>query len=419
MRRLFRLNYESGPVLVLDLVEAERLFGPRLEEVLPQLIENIVRKCFRELGIEKVSIREGISFIEFRARTGAEIYGFFEKRVHELMRDLMQRAGAVSHHVLMFVSREPIRDLKIKVYRVLNIPHPVSPEKYRMISRICNRLFKAGVYCSELDHEHIGVLESPYSVLSSPIKVSLDEKEFTLEAIGTMTLPLTDWKFRRFLEKLIGRVLRDKFRELGYYVRGANVFPEVDVLQSPLVDVKMGFEVRVSISTEGYVNLYLSPRSSIVAKRSLWEEYMDRDLMISDRRSLVGCRVRHEVNGLVGTIVNILDKSVDEPLDELRGKCITELYSERDISSEEPVIVISVRGALDYTAPSLLKRIYDLHELKRLGISKKVIKKLRRYPEEWVNSALELISSLGTIQLPTISIEFVEEPIEVEFSEGD
>ncbi|RLF08878.1 MAG: hypothetical protein DRJ69_05675 [Thermoprotei archaeon] len=239
----------------------------------------------------------------------------------------------------------------------------------------------------------------------------VDDVEFKLRLLEVRELNFLNKWDRELLKRIVNRALRSKLRAKGYRVRGLVIITGSPIFAHELVNVWPACDVQTLVFSNGYIALAISPRHLIEATMNLWESYGTREEVLKHVRELRGVLVRSIVNSLTYRVVDVLNVSVNEPLKQLGGMSLVKLYSDYTLDPLEPVVVVNRGGVLDYYPPSLLIRIYNLQELKRMGLSREVYRRIKLSLMEWPRRASAIVKDINPLDVEGLVIEFSEEPV--------
>jgi len=402
--KIFRVWFDDKRIFVkIDLVVFSNVFHERSSELIDGLV-NRVKEIFERYGLENVDVSDDGYSIVFSTPISPILIGYIERDIFELERSIMDRFGLVEHKVSIHHSLNKIPIFRICVYKVFQ-KISRGPEGYRITGRICNFLSKSyHVYWGELG---LGIIATMiHGGLSYPdeIRIEVEGKPYSLKCVEIRDVDLNSRRDRFFLQRFIDRIIRDRLREKGYRAWRNTIFMDKVIYDHEQFDVRMNVNFQTIIYSDGFIGLSLSPRHSIRAKKSLWEVYGLR--LIENRREVRGIRVRSKHDMRMYFVKDVLDKSIDEPLDELKGFSMRDIYGEYGLDSGEPGVLVYREGLYTCIPPSLLYRIYDLHELKKLGVSRDVYRCIRRNLHEWPKIAEKIVGEINPISLLDNEIYF-------------
>jgi len=409
--RVLRTSLIKDKIVVsLDLSELDRVFEERSLEMLDQVVSE-VKGIMESYGLKEVRVEERLSSIEILGKGKANIFGFIEREINELERRILEKAGHLEHEVYLFYNVNKLSSVRIIVYSVEPRP-PKSPTGHRIIAKLCNSLTRhSHLFWGELGSAKVATLEIGSAVLSEEFKVYVDNVEFKLKLFEVRELDFLNKWDRELFKRIVNRALKSKLRAKGYKIRGLTVIIGSPIFTHELVNVWSACDIQTLVFSNGYIALAISPRHIIEATKNLWESYGTKEEMLKYVKELRGMLVRSKVNLLTYRIVDILDVSVSEPLKQLGGVSLVKLYSNYTLDPSEPVIVVNRGGVLDYYSPSLLIRIYNLQELRKMGLSREVYRRIKLSLIEWPQRASTIIKDINPLDVEGLVIEFSEEPI--------
>jgi len=411
--RLFKPFFSKGVGVILDLVEAERIFGERLQELLPSLVEKVIEECFIKTGVGKPLVKEEFAYIRFfKPGVGPDFYGFVERSIDMLEKYIYFKFGVEGFSASVFISRNPLQKITIVLYNILGLySRQPTPEGYKTTARIANSLHKMGFIAAEYSFGVVGIVKQPGLKYSEEIGIGIRGETYKLVSSGEKRLNFARNRDRIYVKKIMDRFIRDKFRKLGYIVKGLRAFENYSRIVSNIIEVRPGFEYQLDVLEDGYVILFLSPRYMLTSSKTLWEEYGSRGNLLRSKKELVGLKVRRVTDGSLFVIEDILESRVTEKISQLETTVYDMYRSYGEIDVREPIVVVSRGGALEYIPPSLLKRVIDQRSLRKLGLSKSILRETRPCPEEWVKKTILLMKSINPVGVDPLEVYFLENPL--------
>ena len=412
MKKILKTSYSAGIEVVIDILSFEEIVGKRVYELLPQLIEKVIEECFIETGVGRPDIEEGVQYIRLFKRAPRSLYGYVESKADFLEKRIYARFATLDFVATAFKALEPLKGFNIANYVVKELEgRDRSPEGYRLTARLVNILYyKIGLPVSELGYGRIGLAieDEPEEELSVVVR-----EKYTLKLVDVK--PVDPVRDSSFLQKLVNRLIREKLRILGFKVQGQTVYEKYSLIETGKVEVLPGFEFQTYIGSDGKPVLFLSPKHLVSSTKTLWEEYGSMEALLKAKEELLGIMVRRVIDNVTFMVEEVLPVKACEPLPD--GTIVAKFYEEQ-VSSDEPVIVVSRGGAKSYAVPSILKRVYDMKALAKLGLAKEVLKKTRIRPSEWVERASKIVEELGVLEKHPVTVIFSPKPLsEVELYE--
>lgn len=419
MARLIRARLGDGVEVWVSAEQADKLFGERSSELLPKLIQDI-RQILSAHGARSIKVVErGAWTVLIGKGIPPTRFGHVENEAKSLERRVRKRFEVgYFHRVNMLMSSSPIEPFEIAVYEVLG-SLPQNP--YPVLAKCCKKLSATQqVACERLSHRHVGlplvgVEEPPQEVV-----VDLEEGSYALRLSEVVSFNPEKRGHREFLKRLINNAVKKRLRAAGYEVRGLTAFLKDDVSNHPLVSVRPGIEFQTTVFSDGYVALSISPRHDLTSKKSLWQELGEsREKALEQRSELVGKRVRPTYAAKTCLIADVVDAYPNTPLEELGGASLLQAYEEQGVdasavSEEEPLLRVYSPAGSWFEAPSMVKRVYTLADLKQMGISKQLSKILHVPPTEWERYLSQYADLLSRLDLGFAEVELVKRFQEVE-----
>lgn len=367
-RMLAAVYIPSGTVrAVINLQELEKLFGAGSEEFGEMLAQKIVSACF---GGE-ARVERGYSFIAVERRGGGgDMYGFLERCLEEIERELLSERGRVEHYVLMFASENRLEPFRYSTYCLsTSLSRGVV---HRAVGLAAHSLRKGGADCVSFGRRVVcysGGVELPESLSVDTILGGLE-----LERCGEGFAEFGERVGRLLAARFFNFSLRDLFRSRGFLVRGNSVFERAPILELEGVLVRRGASFMSRVSEEGVVRLFVSPKYSIESP-PLYEYSED----------MAGSRVKSEELDVAGVLRGFED-----------GKFLVEVGGQ--------VFRIGVGG---------LWRVYGFDDLEGMGVLEEVLSATRVGPGRVLELMKRYVSLIGPVEVAGTRLVFDEEPVPV------
>ena len=390
--KLFKISYNRPYLtIIIDYRELEKILGLRYFEKRVSLIKSRVAEAVEKNGGLVKSIWKSIYYTKVVVRVPPAIYGYVVRELSELEDKIVKRYSPYRHFVVLYYSDKPFVP-QIAVYRV-------SGEGYRTLSRLCWRLLETDIYAERIGVNKIGIVVGEDVEPRKEFTLAVGDETTVFEYLDSFVLDYSEKNHREFAKRLIDRVVKREYLAKGYRVRGRHVFEKPAVYG--LVSVARGVEFQSFVMEDGYIALTFAPRHELISAVSLAEENLE---------SFVGLRVKRIVDEKTGVVAKEKGEKASDPLSELGGKSLLEVYRNMGIKADpsEPVLEVSIRGAISLELPSGLKRIIDLREAAKMGVPKEVLRDLHVRPEHYKSYVEEFLKPVNPIEVAGETIRFVE-----------
>ncbi|RLF19963.1 MAG: hypothetical protein DRJ68_05445 [Thermoprotei archaeon] len=420
MGRVFKVELRRGGVsIVVDLSGLLKLIGveeeaSRAEEAARRVIGEVVERCLSRF---KVSRSSSLLYEEVFCHGASPYdYGRICRCIEDYERELRSKLSARRHVFFTFFTDKPLTNIQVAVYKVeekLDQPHLVTGRLCRAVERIY------GYTADRIGANRLVFPLSGGEELPESLRIDAADVSVSLRLEGVKVLDPSIPREANCLKRLLSRAVKARLRLKGFTVKGLKAFWRDPAVEDEKVEVRRGFEFSVLVFSDGEAALALSPRSEVSSKMTLWEEYgCSPDRLKASSRRLHGRAAKRIYDGSVIRILGVEDATVGESLGQSvsvigRYESLGLLAKVR-VAEGEPTVVGLSRGVVVHEAPSALKLIYTLRDLKKMGASSKVISFLHSPPQTWLEAAKELLKAIGTVELDGETISFVEEPPEVE-----
>lgn len=418
MGRAFRVELRSdGIAVIVDYESLHELVGLKrmmLDEVLEGIIARFISKC---LSMYQVVKRQDVFHMEILCRGASKYdYGVIERCVDNFERSLGERLAARRHVLFTFFVNKPLTDVEVAVYRVLTMP----PNPYKALGRLCRVIMRDYGYLAErLGRTLVVFPVTGEEELPQEVTFDLNGLKVTLSFEGVRHLKPDVAREADCLKRLLSRALKSKLKSRGFIVKGLKALRRYPTMEDERVEVRRGFEFSVMVFSDGQAALALSPKSEVLSKLTLWEEYEgDYEKLIRSSSELSGRVAKRVYDESAIRILKVEELKVSEAptgtmsvLDRYGVQGLLRGYS---VSIEEPTVVGLLRGEEVREAPSMLRLVYTLKELKRMNVTEKLTKFLHSPPQTWLREARDFIKSIGEVDLGGEVIGFIDEPPEVD-----
>lgn len=368
MARILSAVYTRGTVrAVINLQELEKVFGARSDDFGEMLAQKIVSKCFG--GDARVGMGYSFIAVERRGESG-EMYGFLERCLQDIERELLSDRGRVEHYVLMFASANSLEPFDYSVYCLsTSLSRGVV---HRAVGLAAHSLRREGVECVSFGRRVVcysGGVELPDRIVVETVL-----GELALERCGDGFADFWGRKGRLLGARFFNFSLRDLFRSKGFFVRGNGVFEKTPVLELEDVVVRRGFSFMSRVSEEGVVRFFVSPKFSVESPPLY--EYSG---------NLTGVRVKSEELDVAGV---------------LRG-------------FEDGKFLVDVDGYVFRIGVGELWRVYSFDDLEQMGVLEEVLSATRLGPQRVLELMRGYVSLIDFIEVAGSSIVFETEPLPV------
>lgn len=378
MRKIIKTALSKGVSVKIDLIEFQKLFGDRIYELTDQLTSLIAERCFRKYGINP-HVTEKLSYIEiYSDNINPEHYGYIQKEVDLIESELLAKLGKSFHYISMFYSKEKLEPIKLAIYRVKETRIGESI-LYKALGLACWYFRRSGLECVPLGRKTIGIVTGEFAEHIEQLEASIELGEIKFAYKGFKVLDFKDKRDKLAIKKLIDYRIKEIYASKGYIIDGLHVYEKKSIVDDPQVIVRPGVEIQTYIFDNGRFSIALSPRYSIEARGTLSD-------MKCEKEKLIGTRVRRITDNLSGKITGV------------KGN----------------LFEVSIGGLVLLEKGDNLVKIYDIRELKTLGISKEVISLLRMNPAKWSAYISEFISPIRSFEVANQNIRIICEMSNVE-----
>jgi len=368
--RLLSVSLGRGVEVVINLVEAERRFRGRAEDVVERLVEEVAERAFGPLGLG-VEVEEGLTFVRLRSReAGAAHLGFIERAVEELEARITSKL-ATPHYLSAFLSRSELGEFEVAVYEFrAEVPRPVTHALAWELARALSRLL--GREAAPYGAGRVGVALVEGVRPPASFEVAVGSFEGELRLAGVSRVDLRRPRDSRYVRLLLNEAARRRLREAGMLVDGLRAYWDYSVVEGP-VAVRRGLAF-TSLLAEGFVPAFLvAPCLSVEAASPL-----------SPEEAAPGMRVRRLSDGLSGVV-----------LERLRGGACR----------------VRLGGVELVEEVSNLVRIYGMRELEEEGLAARVLRESREMQARWRSYAGKFLRAVQGLEVAGQVLEFEEEPV--------
>ncbi|RLE90558.1 MAG: hypothetical protein DRN04_14795 [Thermoprotei archaeon] len=390
--KLFKISYNRPYLtIVIDYRELEKILGSKYFEKRVSLIKSRVAEAVEKNGGLVKSIWKSIYYTKVIARVPPAVYGYVVRELSELEDKIIKRYSPYRHFVVLYYSDKPFVP-RVAVYRA-------SSEGYRTLSRLCWKLLETGIYAERIGLNRIGIVVGEGVEPREEFTIVAGNETTALKYLDSFILDYSEKAHREFAKRLIDRVVKREYLAKGYRVRGRHVFEKPAVYG--FVSVARGVEFQSFVMEDGYIALTFAPRHELASTVSLAEENLE---------SFVGLRVKRIVDEKTGIVAKERSEKASDSLSELGGKSLLEVYRNMGIEADpsEPVLEVSIRGAISLELPSGLKRVVDLREAAKMGVPKEVLRDLHVRPERYKSYVEEFLKPVNPIEVAGETIRFIE-----------
>ncbi len=418
MGRAFKVELRSdGVAVIVDYAALHELIGLkglRLDEASRAVVSRLIESCLGRYSIVK---RQSVLYMEVLCRGASRYdYGVIERCVEEYERDLRSRFGVKRHVFFTFFTDKPLIDVEVALYRVSE----ALSKPYEVLGRLCRVIARDyGHLAERLSKNQLVFPISGGEELPESLSFNVNGLTVNLIYNGVKRLDPSDSREADCLKRLLSRALKMNLRSKGYVVKGQRAYWRDPAIEDEKVEVKRGFEFSVMVFSDGSAALALSPRSEVSSRFTLWDEYgRSYDSLVRSSRDLHGRAAKRIYDEATIRILRIEETKIYEASEQMMS--VLDRYGSLGIlrglqvSMDEPIVVGLLRGEEVREAPSMLKLIYTLRDLKKMGVTNRVVRFLHSPPQVWLEAARDFIRSIGFIDLGSEAIRFVDEPPEVE-----
>ena len=418
MGRAFKVELRSNGVAVIvdysALHELTGLGGLKIDEASRAIVSGLIEKCLSRYPTVK---RQSVLYMEVLCRGASKYdYGVIERCVDEYERSLRSKFAARRHVFFTFFTDKPLTEIEVAIYRVVT---PIS-KPYEVLGKLCRLIAREyGHLAERLSKSQIAFPISGGEELPEALSFNVNGLAVEMSYDSIKRLDPSSPREADCLKRLLSRALKISLRSKGYVVKGQRAYWRGPAIEDERVEVRRGFEFSVLVFSDGEAALALSPKSEVSSRLTLWEEYgRSYDSLIKSSRDLHGRAAKRIYNGATIRIMGIEETRVCESSGHLMS--VLERYGAQgvlrgfQVSIDEPVVVGLLRGEEVREAPSMLKLIYTLKDLKKMGATDRIVKFLHSPPQTWLEAARDFIRSIGSLDIGGETINFIDEPPEVE-----
>lgn len=416
MERAFKVSLRSdGVAVIVDYSSLHKFLGLkdlRIDDVVETLVSKLIDSCLKRYQVIK---HQGALYMELLCKGATKHdYGIIERCVDEYERSIKSKFSSRRHVFFTFFSDKPLLDVDFAVYSITT--HVAS--SYEVLGRLCRLISKEYGYLAErLGRDKVVFPVSGVEELPEKMRFNVAGLDLELTLHGIKPLNFSSAYEANRIKRLLHRAIKIKLKSKGFIVKGLQAYWSNPVVESDKIEVRRGFEFNVIVFSDGVVALALSPKSEVSSKLTLWEESgKSYESLLKMSRELHGRAAKRLYDGAIIRILRVEPIRVHEIVS---GASVLSIYGTRgilsgQISVEEPVVVGDLKGEEVREAPSMLKLIYTLKDLKRMKVTSEVVKFLHSPPQLWLKSAKDFLKSIGHIELGRETIGFIDEPPEVE-----
>ncbi len=378
MSKILKLSFINGISIKIDLIEAQKLFKNRAYELVDQLTSIIVERCFRKYGL-RPSVSEKISYIEIHSQKfDPFLYGYIERELNNIEEELLLKIGNITHFLLMFYSKEKLEEIDLARY-IIKKTDLLASQIYAGLGRAIWSLRRMGIESVPLGRIGIGIVAAKNAKLDDIIRLDTGIGEITFVFKDIYKIDFSRSRDRLITKKLIDYRIKEKFLSKGYIVDKLSVFDKYSIIESPEICIRPGIDLQTYVYENGRFSIAVSPRYSIEAVKKLSETGLKSSI-------LIGSRVRRISDNLSGIITGIKGKFYEVMID-----------GEKYLEDGENLV-----------------KIYDISELRKIGLSKKFISILRMTPRKLYSYVGKYIDVIETLEIASQVIHLSKELPSVE-----